>query len=209
MNSFRPAGGGSIDVCVVITNQNQGTLLDRCIRSCVGQTFPGRFHEVVVADAGSKDFSREILGAYSNRIVPVLLDPPSSLEEAAATALKKADARYVVQMRSQDFISDYMILFQAVWLYQNYEHDGVCVDYWLVEPDSDSKVQRVSALEKPCPYGTMVRKEVLIKEGLYEPGRKEWDAEKLQKEMAKKYRIGHIPIPFYRYQLEKTAEALK
>ena len=81
MNSFRPAGSGSIDVCVVITNQNQGTLLDRCIRSCVGQTFPGRFHEVVVADAGSKDFSSEILGAYSNRIVPA---PPKCAWPARA-----------------------------------------------------------------------------------------------------------------------------
>jgi len=204
-NSFRPAGNGSIDVCVVITNQNQGTLLERCIRSCVGQTFPGRFHEVLVADAGSQDFSREVIQAYGSRVVPILLDPPGSLEEAAAAALKRADARYVVQMRSQDFISDYMILFQAVWLYQNHEHDGVCVDYWMVEPDSDYKVKRVSALETPCPYGTMYRKEVLVKEGLYEPARNRWDAENLQKGLAKKYRIGHIPIPFYRYQMEKSS----
>ena len=209
MNGFRPAGSGSIDTCVVVTNQDQGTLLERCIRSCVGQTFPGRFHEVLVADAGSKDFSREVIQAYGSRVVPVLLDFPATVEQAAAAALKKADARYVVQIRAQDFISDYMILFQTVWLYQNYEHDGVCVDYWLVEPGSDSKTRRVSALEKPCPYGTMYRKEILVKEGLYQAGRNRWDAEGVQKELAQKYRIGHIPIPFYRYQLEKPSEVLK
>lgn len=203
MSTFRPSGGGSVDACIVIANQNQGTLLERCIRSCIGQTFPGRFHEVLVADAGSHDFSREVIRAYGNRIAPILLDPPSTPEEAATAALRKADGRYVVQVRAQDFISDYMILFQAIWLYQNYEYDGVCVDYWLVEPDSDSKIQRVSALEKPCPYGTMYRKEILVREGLYKPSRPPWDAEKLQKELAQKCRIGHIPIPFYRYQLER------
>lgn len=206
MNAFRPAGNSHVDVCIVITNQNQGTLLERCIRSCVGQTFPGRFHEVLVADAGSHDFSREVIRAYGNRILPVLLDPPSTPEEAASAALKRADGRYVVQMRAQDYISDYMILFQAIWLYQNHEYDGVSVDYWLVEPDSDSKIQRVSAKEKPCPYGTMYRKEILVREGLYEPARGQWDMEKLQQDLAKKYRIGHIPIPFYRYQLEKSSE---
>ena len=203
MNAFRPPGSGSVDACIVIANQNQGTLLERCMRSCIGQTFPGRFHEVLVADAGSRDFSREVIRAYGNRVLPILLDPPSTLEEAATAALRKADGRYVLQVRAQDFISDYMVLFQAIWLYQNYEYDGVCVDYWLVEPESDSKTQRVSALEKPCPYGTMYRKEILVREGLYEPARGPWDAEKLQKELAKKCRIGHIPIPFYRYQLER------
>ena len=207
-NSFRPSGG-SVDVCIVITNQNQGTLLERCLRSCVGQTFPGRFHEVMVADAGSRDFSREVIQAYGHRVVPVLLDPPATVEEAAAAALRKADARYVVQIRAQDFISDYMILFQSVWLYQNYEYDGVCVDYWMVEPGSDSKTRRVSAIEKPCPYGLMVRKEILVKEGLYETGRSRWDTEQIQAEMAKKYRVGHIPIPFYRYQMEKPVEVVK
>ena len=206
MNTFRPPGNGSVDVCIVIINKNQGTLLERSIRSCVGQTFPGRFHEVLVADAGSSDFSREVIRAYGNRVVPVLMDPPSTPEEAASAALKRADGRYVLQMRAQDYISDYMILFQAIWLYQNHEYDGVSVDYWLVEPDSDSKVQRVSSKEKPCPYGTMYRKEILVREGLYEPARSPWDVEKLQAELAKKYRIGHIPIPFYRYQLEKNAE---
>ena len=206
MNISRPAGNGNVDVCIVITNQNQGTLLERCIRSCVSQTFPGRFHEVLVADAGSNDFSREVIRAYGNRVLPVLLDPPGTPEEAALAALKRADGRYVVHVRAQDYISDYMILFQAIWLYQNHEYDGVGVDYWLVEPDSDSKVQRVSGQERPHSYGTMYRKEILVREGLYEPTCRQWEIEKLQAELAKKYRIGHIPIPFYRYQLDKKAE---
>ena len=50
-------GSSATDVSIVITNRNQGTLLERCIRSCLAQTFPGRFHQVLVVDAGSQDFS--------------------------------------------------------------------------------------------------------------------------------------------------------
>ncbi len=204
MNHGQLARSGPVDVCIVVTNQNQGTLLERCIRSCVSQTFPGRFHEVLVADAGSQDFSKEVIRAYGSRIVPILSDSPISIEEAALTALRRTDGRYVLQLRAQDYLSDYMVLFQSLWLYQNGSYDAVTVDYWLVEADSDSKVQRVSAAEKPCPYGIMYRKEVLVREGLYEPTLSRWDPEKVRVEVAKKYRVGHIPIPFYRYQLSAS-----
>jgi len=139
----------AVDVGILITNLNQGALLERSIRSCLAQTFPGRFHEVLVVDAGSTDFSREVIQGYGNQVVPVLLEPASSLAEAVRAGIKRAKGRYVVHVRAQDFISDYMILFQAIWLYQNPDYAGVSVDYCLVEPGSDSKIRRMSAVESP------------------------------------------------------------
>lgn len=199
----------SVDVGVIVVNRNQGLLLERCMRSALAQTFPGRFHEVVVADAASTDFSREAIASYGNRILPVLLEPPATQEQALWEGIKRTSGRYVVCLRAQDFISDYMILFQAIWLYQNSGFDGVCVDYMLVEPDSDVKSERVNALEKPCPYGTMYRKEVLVREGLYDPAKKQGTGKGIEGILAGKYKIGHIPIPFYRYQKEKVPEVVK
>lgn len=190
----------AVDVGIVVVNRNQGILLERCFRSALAQTFPGRFHEVVVADAASTDFSREVIASYGPRIVPVLLDPPASLTQALWEGIKKSRGRYVVCLRAQDFISDYMILFQAIWLYQNPVYEGVSVDYFLVAPDSDLKTERVSALKQPCPYGTMYRKEVLLREGLGGAG---------LETLAGKYKVGHLPIPFYRYQTEKALETVK
>lgn len=181
--------------------------LERSIRSCLAQTFPGRFHEVVVVDAGSNDFSKEVIKGYGNRIVPVLVDGSSSLDEAASIGIKRSSARYVVLVRGQDFISDYMILFQAVWLYQNPAHEGVSVDYCLVAPGSDTKVARVAGTEFQSVYGTMYRKEVFVREGLYETRDERWVLESLQAQLAKKYCIGHIPIPFYRFQQEESGNA--
>ena len=192
----------AVDVCIVITNQNQGLFLERCIRSCLAQTFPGRFHEVLVVDAGSSDFSREVIRSYGNKIVPILMDDAhDGLEEATCAGIRRSKGRYVLQIRAQDFISDYMILFQAIWLYQNPKHDGVSVDCWMVDHETDAKVKRICGLTS-C-YGTMYRKEVLVKEGLYEAQVKDWTPERLQKRLDGRYEIGHLPIPFYRYQQEQ------
>ena len=198
-----------VDVGVVVVNRNQGLLLERCMRSALAQTFPGRFHEVVVADAASTDFSREAIASYGNRVVPVLLEPPATQQQAIWEGIKRSSGRYVVCLRAEDFISDYMILFQAIWLYQNSGYDGVCVDYFLVERDSDVKKERINALEKPCPYGTMYRKEVLVREGLYNPAKTKGTGAGIESLFSGKYRIGHIPIPFYRYQKEPVREAVR
>ena len=191
----------SVDVSIVIINQNQGVFLERCIRSCLGQTFPGRFHQVLVADAASDDFSREIIRSYGNQIIPVLLDDPANgPTEAAVAGIRLANGRFLIPVRAQDFLSDYMVLVQTIWLYQNLQDDGVSVDYWLVDPQSDVKTVRVSGHEHPRPHGTMYRKEVFLKEGLYQSTPHAWSLEMFQQRVADKYRIGHLPIPFYRCQ---------
>ena len=193
-----------VDVDIVILNRNQGLLLERAIRSGLAQTFPGRFYEVLAVDAGSTDFSREVITSYGSRVRPVFLDPPASLGQALCKGVRQASGRYVVLMRAQDFLSDYAILFQSVWLFQNPEYDGVSVDFCLVEPGTDSKVSRVSELGSANPFGTMFRKEVFMKEGLYEKEDARWEPEALGIRLCEKYRIGHIPIPFYRYQQEAS-----
>ena len=203
----RIAAYSSVDVSIVIMNHNQGVFLERCIRSCLAQTFPGRFHQVLVVDAASRDFSREVIHSYDKQVIPVLLEEPSSgLDEAAAAGIRRANGRFLVHVRAQDFLSDYMILFQTVWLYQNQEHDGVSVDSWVVDQRSDAKIKRVSGPDHASPYGAMYRKEVFIKEGAYEPKPHGWFAEGCDRRLVEKYRIGHLPIPFYRYQQEPRAQ---
>jgi glycosyltransferase involved in cell wall biosynthesis len=198
----------SVDVSIVILNQNEGVFLQRCIRSCLAQTFPGRFHQVLVADAASQDFSREVIRSYGNQIVPVLLDDSASgLTEAAVAGIRLANGRFLMTVRAQDFLSDYSVLIQTIWLYQNQQDDGVSVDYWLVDPRSDAKIRRVSGQTHPRPHGTLYRKEVFLKEGLYESTPHAWSVESFQQRVADKYRIGHLPIPFYRCQQDAEERA--
>ncbi len=203
MKSFR-----AVDVAVIVLNQNQGVFLERCIRSCLAQTFPGRFHEVIVADAGSTDFSREVIHSYGRRILPLTLDPQSTLEDAAAAGIRKAtSARYVLLVRAQDFLADYTVLFQCVWLFQNHDFEGVRPDYWLVDPDTDAKLHRISGLEFANPFGVMFRKEVFVREGLYEIGARQ-HPHLLQAEWMGRYPLGHLSLPFYRYHQDARTRIL-
>lgn len=203
MKSFR-----AVDAALVVLSQNQGVFLERCIRSCLAQTFPGRFHEVIAADAGSTDFSREVIQGYGRRITSIFLDPQSTLEDAAAAGIRKAtNARYVLLVRAQDFLADYPVLFQCIWLFQNHDCEGVRPDYWLVDPDTDTKLHRVSGLEFASPFGVMLRKEVFVREGLYEISARR-HPHLLQADWMGKYPLGHISIPFYRYHQDAGARIL-
>jgi len=81
------------------------------------------------------------------------------------------------------------------------------VDYWLVDPHSDAKIRRVSGQKHPRPHGTMYRKEVFLKEGVYESTPHAWSVERFQQRVAEKYRIGYLPIPFYRFQQDAGERA--
>ena len=200
----------AVDVSIVILNQNQGLFLERCIRSALAQTFPGRFHEVLVVDAGSTDFSREVIHSYGRRIQPVFLDPPASFEQAAVAGVRRAtNGRYVLLARSQDFLADYMILFQSIWLFQNHHHEGVRPDYWLVDPETDTKLKRVSGPEFSIPFGIMLRKELFVREGLYELAGGARIPRLLSGEWQTKYPIGHLTIPFYRYHQDTAPAAVE
>lgn len=63
-------GTSGILVSIVIDNYNYGRFLGDAIRSALGQSYPCT--ETIVVDDGSTDCSREVIGSFSDRIIPVL-----------------------------------------------------------------------------------------------------------------------------------------
>jgi cellulose synthase/poly-beta-1,6-N-acetylglucosamine synthase-like glycosyltransferase len=56
---------------IVVTNDNSGRFVARCIDSALAQSYPDT--EVVVVDDASRDHSRDIIESYGKRVVPILL----------------------------------------------------------------------------------------------------------------------------------------
>ena len=56
-------------VSFIIPTLNAGALLDNCLASIARQSYPRARYEIILADADSKDRTREIAGKYGARVV--------------------------------------------------------------------------------------------------------------------------------------------
>src|SRR5271169_1272984 len=79
--------GESPLVSIIISNYNYGRFLRDAIDSALGQTYQST--EVIVVDDGSTDNSRDIIGDYDERIIPILKEnggQSSALNEGFAAS---------------------------------------------------------------------------------------------------------------------------
>ena len=96
-------------VSFIMPTLNAGALLDNCLASIVRQTYPRSRYEIILADAHSKDRTREIAGKYGAR---VLDDNGKNMEEGKRLALQHATGEYIVFVDADNEIThaDYIEL---------------------------------------------------------------------------------------------------
>ncbi|MBL9202938.1 MAG: glycosyltransferase family 2 protein [Opitutaceae bacterium] len=186
------------DVSIVIVSPGPHPYLERCVRSCVAQTYPGRSYEILILHDGKSLTVEDVIANYGKR-----REVASHLTEMTpaailTTVLRNTTGRFLVFVDPDDFISDYMILFQTVFLYDNAGCGGVSVDRWLVEADTDRKIAREAAQEKPLLAGTMFRKDLLVKLTRSEGVQLGYDPARLREILARNSAVGHLPVAFYR-----------
>ena len=190
-----------MEVSIIITNYNYGDYLERCIRSCISQKMSSnKDYEVIVVDDNSTDHSKKILENYSKEIRCIQLSQNMGVAVASNEGIQSSKGRFVVRVDSDDYINEYMIMVQCLFLNTRSEYFGVSVDYYEVDKNGDKKLGYFSSLDEPISCGIMYRKDLLIKEGLYNPDFRHREEKELRYRLQDKYTIGNIPIPFYRYR---------
>lgn len=186
------------DVSLVIIDKNCSALLERCIRSCSAQTYPGRLYEIILLHDGQNPIVNDVLENYSRHhtIHPYLtgMEP----DEILQSAIKHSSGRFMVFVDSEDFISDYMLLVQTIFLYDNPSLGSVSVDYWKVNIESDKKLERISSVENPILHGLMFKKDLLVKLTRSEGPVLTYEPEALKEILMRNAPSGHMPISFYR-----------
>ena len=87
------AGADYPKVSIIIPTLNAGALLDNCLASIAAQTYPRDRIEIILADAFSKDATRDIAKRYD---AIVLDDTGRNMEEGKRLALRHATGDYIV-----------------------------------------------------------------------------------------------------------------
>ena len=96
-------------VSFILPTLNAGVLLDNCLASIARQSYPRSRYEIILADAHSKDRTREIAGKYG---AMVLDDNGKNMEEGKRLALRHATGEYIVFLDADNEIThpDYLEL---------------------------------------------------------------------------------------------------
>ena len=96
-------------VSFIMPTLNAAALLDNCLASIAKQTYPRDRYEIILADAMSKDATREIAAKYGAIVVD---DHGRDMEQGKRLALQHASGEYIVFVDSDNEIThrDYIEL---------------------------------------------------------------------------------------------------
>jgi glycosyltransferase involved in cell wall biosynthesis len=189
-------------VSVVIPCFNGEKFVGRAVRSALNQRFPVGELEVVVVDDGSTDHSREVV-ADCGDVVLIEHAENRGLPAARNTGIRRARGRYVLLVDADDYIHTDLAYVQHLHLALNPHWGAVGCDYYLVD-EHEQHISRISGAAHPIACGIMFSRDALVDIGLYDEEMRVWEDEDLRLRFMKRYHIGHVELPLYRYRKHKA-----
>jgi len=187
---------------IIITNYNYSKYLDKCVNSCIDQTFDPNKYEIIFVDDNSNDDSIKRVVKYKKIFKNfVLLDNKKNIGVSASAnkALKISRGKYVVRVDSDDYVDRQFLNTLVMFLSKNNNYFCVSCDYYLVDKN-ENKIARVSYKENPISCGIMYKKNDLLKLGGYNSKFRHREEEELRVRINKKnYKSYNIDLPLYKY----------
>lgn len=183
---------------IIITCYNREKLISRCIRSALHQKNINRYdYEIIVVDDFSKDKSLEKISEFDS-LVRVLKNKKNyGLAFSRNVGLKKAKGKYVVMLDSDDFLAENFLFISGLFLESN-AWDAAATDYFKVNLKG-VKINKVSAKKTPIACGILFKKKSLESIKFYNQKLRLHEDVDLMKRFLKKYKLGYINLPLYRY----------
>ncbi len=203
------------DISIIVACYNQGHWIERCIRSISHQRgFKSDEFEIIVVNDGSTDHSSEVLENLNVlKNIYVIEQDNKGLPASLNIAIKKSLGRYVVRVDADDYVQRDFLHIMKLFLDLNRHYQAVACDYLKVDR-LENEIGRFNCFDEQIACGIMFRKECLFDVGLYNTDFSMREGHELRKRFEKKYRIGRLELPFYRYRFHETnrtknAEILK
>tara|TARA_B100000963_G_C22627629_1_gene673224 strand:- start:1117 stop:2022 length:906 start_codon:yes stop_codon:yes gene_type:complete len=123
---------------IIIPTYNQGNFLEKCINSCLNQTYKN--FEIVIIDNNSTDITQDILKKYENKIIFQKIDNDGIISKSRNAALKIAKGNWLALLDSDDYFSPTK-LEEANKAIKQKSFDVFSNSEWIIdENDTKSKI---------------------------------------------------------------------
>ena len=145
-----------IKVSIIIPVYNVAPFLDKCLSSCIDQTFQDI--EIIVVNDGSRDGSSQIIAAYAaiDDRIRIITKENQGLIYARKSGLEVASGKYVFHLDGDDYIETTAIeelYSEAV----KSEADYVVGNFYLVSENNKQKGKSI------CELNALVGQELLLR----------------------------------------------
>src|SRR6185503_19507458 len=114
---------------------NAAATLENCLASIAAQTYPRDRYEIILADAFSKDATREIATRYRALVID---DPGNNMEEGKRLALAHATGEYIVFVDADNEFTHPDYLESAVRALEQFPQALGVESYYLASPKMSS-----------------------------------------------------------------------
>lgn len=184
-------------VSILITNYNYARYLNRCIRSCINQSFND--YEIIIIDDNSNDNSHKILKQASKNFDKLKVyynNVNIGLGASCARGVSVARGKYIVRVDADDYISEDFLKILYSYASFNNSHAVAC-DYFEVD-FNENILGRFSQKEVPIACGILFRTDILEAIGSYNNLRRDEEKDLLVR-FNKEFTMDYLEIPLYRY----------
>ena len=186
-------------ISVIVATYNHEKYIGRCLRSLLDQTLSKDLYEIVVIDDGSKDNTSYGLDLFHDSIIRITNKRNIGLSKSLNKGIKKSNGKYIVRVDSDDYVNSNFLNILTLYLELNSNYDAVSCDYYLVD-ESEEIIRRVNCMEEPIACGILFHRKQIIEIGLYDPNFYCNEEREMRRRFEKKYKIGRIDLPLYRYR---------
>lgn len=190
------------EISIIVCAFNHEKWIERTLRSLINQKIIKKVdYEILIVNDKSKDNTKKILKKYNNiNNIKITnnsknLGLPSSINKA----IHQSSGRYIVRVDSDDYVDRYFLFLLHYFLNNNREYAAASCDYIIVN-DKEQFLHKENSELNEIACGIMFRREALIDIGLYNKNFSMREGHELKKRFEKKYKIGRIPFPLYKYR---------
>ena len=197
-----------IKASIIITNYNYSKYLERCVKSCISQNFEKSNFEIIIVDDFSQDNSidkiKKLKKKFNSFNFKYLRNKTNlGVAESSNIGILKSRGDYITRLDADDYISKNFLNFMTFYLDEFKNNLGVCCDYYYVS-NSGNKLKKVNYTSNPISCAVMYRRKKLLRYGIYNKNLKHREEEELRARLGKKYIIGYLNLPLYRYRMHLT-----